>query len=94
MINELRERPPRILLNDHISDFEALLHKSNDISSHHRILRMNFTKSKMNFPINHGFSVKQEKYYLQFPNFARGSVRKKENYFCGLECLSYRAPQP
>ena len=36
MINKLHERALMIELNDRISDFEAELRKSNDISSHHR----------------------------------------------------------
>ena len=36
MINKLHERALMIELNDRISDFEAQLRKSNDISSHHR----------------------------------------------------------
>ena len=40
MINKLHERVPRIVLNNHVSDFEALLHKSSDICSHHRNIQM------------------------------------------------------
>ena len=40
MINKLHERALRTVLNHHISDFEALLQKSNDTCSHHRIIRM------------------------------------------------------
>ena len=36
MINKLHERALRLVLNDHVSDFETLLRKSNDVSSHHR----------------------------------------------------------
>ena len=36
MINKLHERAMRFVLNDHGSDFEALLCKSNDIYCHHR----------------------------------------------------------
>ena len=40
LINKLHERALRIVLNDHISDFQALLHESNDISSHRRHIQM------------------------------------------------------
>ena len=40
MINKLHERVLRLVLNDHVSDFEALLRKSNDISCHHRNIQM------------------------------------------------------
>lgn len=33
---KLLERALKIVLNDRVSDFEALLHKSIDVSSHHR----------------------------------------------------------
>ena len=40
MINKLHERALRLVLNDHVSDFEALLRKSNDISCHDRNIQM------------------------------------------------------
>ena len=36
MINKTHERALRIALNDHISDFEAVLRNINDITIHHR----------------------------------------------------------
>ena len=44
MINKLHETALRIALNNHISDFEALLHKSNDISSHQKNIQMLMTE--------------------------------------------------
>ena len=35
-IKKLHERALRLILKDHVSEFEALLHKSNYISCHHR----------------------------------------------------------
>ena len=35
MINKVHERALRVLLNDHESDFEKLLHVSNDVGNHH-----------------------------------------------------------
>ena len=40
MINKLHERALRIVLNDDISGFQALLHKSNYISIHRRNIQM------------------------------------------------------
>ena len=34
-MNKVHERALRIVFNDHITDFETLPQKSNDISSHH-----------------------------------------------------------
>ena len=36
MINQIHERALRIVLNDHISDFETMLRNVNDITIHHR----------------------------------------------------------
>ena len=36
MINNIHERALRIVLNDHISDFETMLGNINDITIHHR----------------------------------------------------------
>ena len=44
IINKLHERALRIVLNDHISDFEELLHKSSEMSSHHRNIQMLMTE--------------------------------------------------
>ena len=40
MVNKLHERALRLVLYDHVSDFEALLCKSNDVSGHHRNIQM------------------------------------------------------
>ena len=40
MINKLHERALRLVLNHHVSDFEALLRKSNDKSCYHRNIQM------------------------------------------------------
>ena len=36
----MHERALRLLLNDQVSDFEALLRKGNDVSCHHRNIQM------------------------------------------------------
>ena len=36
MINKVHERALRMLLNDHESDFEKLLHINNDVCNHHK----------------------------------------------------------
>ena len=36
MINKVHKRALRVLLNDHESDFEKLLHINNDVCNHHR----------------------------------------------------------
>ena len=47
MMNKLHQRALRLILKDHVSDFEALvpvLRKSNDISCHHRNIQMLMTE--------------------------------------------------
>ena len=44
MISKLHERALRIVLNNHISDLEALLHKINDMSSHHSNIKIILTE--------------------------------------------------
>ena len=61
MINKLHERALRLVLNDHVSDFEALLRKSNDISCHDRNIQMlmiELYRIKNECSTNHGFNVK------------------------------------
>ena len=36
MINKIHEGALRIVLNDHLSDFETMLRNINDITIHHR----------------------------------------------------------
>ena len=36
MINKVHERALRVILNDHESEFETLLHINNDVCNHHR----------------------------------------------------------
>ena len=52
MINKVHERALRVLLNDHESDFEKLLHINNDVCNHHRniqTLLMEIFKIKKGF---------------------------------------------
>ena len=36
MINKIHEQALRLMLNDHTSDFDTLLHNNNGICNHHR----------------------------------------------------------
>ena len=40
MINKIHERALRIVLNDHISDFETMLRNINDIAIYHRNIQI------------------------------------------------------
>ena len=39
MINNIHERALRLILNDHISDFDTLLQNNNDTYNHHRSIQ-------------------------------------------------------
>ena len=97
MINKLHERALRLLLNDHVSDFEALLRKSNDVSCHHRNIQMliielfkiknELAPSIMNSMLN------RRNITYNFRNLQEFKSERKRTGFNGLETLSYRAPQ-
>ena len=97
MINKLHERALRLVLNDHVSDFEALLRKSNDISCHHRNIQMPLIelckiKNELASPIMDSMLNRRNITY-NFRNLQKFQSEKKRTVFNGLETLSYRAPQ-
>ena len=97
MINKLHERALRLVLNNHVKDFEALLRKSNDISCHHRNIQMLMTEiykllNKLAPPIMDLMLNKRNITY-NFRNLQEFLSGRKETVFNGLETLSYRAPQ-
>ena len=51
MINKIHERALRIVLNDHICDFETKLRNMNDITIHHRNIQT---------PMNELFKIKYD----------------------------------
>ena len=54
MINKVHERALRVLLNDHESDFEKLLHINNDVCNHHRNIQTLLIEI---FKIKKGFAL-------------------------------------
>ena len=98
MINKIHERALRIVLNDHISNFETMLWNMNDITIHHRniqILVIELFKIKYNLahPVMDSMFNRKTIYY-NFKNLQDfQSERKKKTVFYGLETISYRAPQ-
>ena len=95
MINKLHERALRLVLNHHVSDFEALLRKRNDISCHYsniQILMIELYKIKNELapPIMDSVLNRRNITY-NFRNFSQ--KERKRTVFDGLETLSYRAPQ-
>ena len=52
MINKIYDRALRIVLNDHIGDFEIILRNINDITSHHRnILTLMIERFKIKYDL-------------------------------------------
>ena len=97
MINKLHERALRLLLNDHVSDFEAILRKNNDVSCHHRNIQMFMIelykiKNELAPPIIDSMLNRRNITY-NFRNLQEFQSERKRTVFNGLETPSYRAPQ-
>ena len=97
MTNKLHERALRFVLDDHVSDFEALLRRSNDVSYHHRNIQMLMVefykiKNELAPPIMDSMFNRRNITY-NFRNLLEFQSEIKRTVFNGLETLSYRAPQ-
>ena len=90
MINKLHERAMTLVLNDHVSDFEALIHKSNDISCHHRNIQMLMIEL---YKIKNEVAPPIMDSLLNRRNLQEFQLERKRTVFNGSETLSYRAPQ-
>ena len=97
MINKIFERVLRIVLNDHISDFETILRNMNDITIHHRnaqTLMIELLKTKYDLapPIMDSVLNRRTICY-NFKNLQEFQSERKRTVFYGLETISYRVPQ-
>ena len=97
MINKLHDRALRTVLDSHISDFETLLQKSNDIFSHHRNIQMFMielykVKNKLAPPIMNSV-LNMINVICNFRNLQTFHSKRKWTAFYGLQTLSYCAPQ-
>ena len=95
--NKIHERATRIVLNDHISDFETMLRNMNDITIHHRNIQTLMTKLfKIKYdlvpPIMDSMLNRRTICY-NFRNLQEFQSERKRTVFYGLETISYRAPQ-
>ena len=82
MINKIHERALRIVLNDHISDFETMLLNMNDITIHHRniqtlMIELFKAKYELASPIMDSLLNRRTIQY-NFRNL-QVSIEKKEN---------------
>ena len=97
MINKIHERALRIVLNDHISDFETMLRNINGVTIHHRniqILMIELFKIKHDLasPIMDSMLHRRTICY-NIRNLQEFHSEKKRIVFYGLETISYLAPQ-
>ena len=97
MINKIHERALRIVLNDHISDFETILRHMNDITIHHRNIQTLMIEL---FKINHDLAplimdsvLNRRTICCNVRNLQEFQSEKKRTVFYGLETISYRATQ-
>ena len=97
MINKIHERALRLILIDHISDFNTLLQNNNDICNHHRNNQTLLTeiykiKNNLNPPImNFTFERRNSTYNLK--NFQEIITKRKITIKMGLQTLNCRSPQ-
>ena len=97
MINKMHERALRIVLNDHISDFETMLPNMNDTTIHHRniqTLMIELFKIKCDLapPVMDSMLNRRTICY-NFRNLQEFQSERKRTVFYGLETINYRAPQ-
>ena len=97
MMNKLHERALRLVLNDHVSNLEALLRKNNDVSCHHRniqvlMIELYKIKNELAPPVMNSMLNKRNITY-NFRNLQEFHSERKRIVFNGLEAQGYRAPQ-
>ena len=97
LIKKLHERALRLVLNDRVSDFEALSRKSNDISYHHRNIQMLMIKhykikNKLSPPVMDSLLNRRNITY-NFRHLQEFQSERKRTVFNSLETLSYHASQ-
>ena len=97
MIYKLHVKALRVVLNDHVSNLEALLCKSNDTYCHHRDIQMlmiepSKTKNELAPPIMDSMLNRRNITY-NFRYLQEFQSERKRTVSNGLETLSYHAPQ-
>ena len=95
VINKIHQRALRIVLNDHISDFETILRNMNDITIHHgNIQTLDWTlqiKYDLAPPIVDSM-LNRKTICHNFRNLQEFHLERRRTVFYDLE-TSYRAPQ-
>ena len=96
MINNIFETVLRIVLNDHISDFETIFRNMNDITIHHRniqTLMIELLKTKYDVapPVMDSVLNRRTICY-NFKNLQEFQSERKRTVFYSLETISYGVP--
>ena len=94
-LNKLHEKTLRLVLYDHVSDFDALLRKNDNISCHHRNIQMLMNelyiiKNELAPPIMDTM-LNRRNITFNFRNLQSFGQKEKELFL--METLSYRIPQ-
>ena len=95
IINKLHERASRLVHDDHVSNFEALLRKSNDISCYHTnnkmlMIELFKIKNELALPIMDSM-VNRRNITYNFRNLLGSQSETERTAPNGLETLSYRS---
>ena len=97
MINKIHERALRIVLNDHISDFETIFRNMTDVTIHHRnIQTLTIELFKIKYDLASPFldsMLNRRTICCNVRNSQVFQSERKRTVFCGLETISYRASQ-
>ena len=96
MINKIRMRALRLTLNDHTSDFDALLQNNNTCYHHRNIQTLMVEIYKINNNLNPPimdfmFESRNNTYNLR--NFLEFATIRKRTVKMGLETFNCRSPQ-
>ena len=95
MINKIHERALRLILNDHITDFDILLQNNNDTCNHHGntqtlMVEIYKIKNNLNLPIM-DFTFERSNNRHNLKNFQEFVTKRKRTVKLGLETLNYRS---
>ena len=95
MINKILEGALRLILNDHITDFDTLLQNNNDAFNHHRniqtlMVEIYKIKNNLNLPIMDLIFEKTNNTH-NLRNFQKFVMKRKRTVKIGLETLNCRS---
>ena len=97
MVNMLRERTVKIVLNNHVCDSEARLHKTNSKSSHHRNIQMFMIEhckiKNLKAPQIMNAMLNKKNVTYNFRHLQEFQPKRKRTAFYDIETISYSAPE-